>query len=272
VNVFATSRARHHQDAAVLVGHRGGRGATWPPENTLAAFARAHADGARAVELDVRTCAGGHVVVMHDADLTRMTRGRDRRAVAALTLGELGGVALGEQSASERAPSLDDLLAWARGRVALNVEAKHDVPDRRALARGIAEALARHPDVEVLLSSFDPALLVLLAALAPRTPRAWLTHEGQPLWDAPWAPLLARAPVYAVHLERTQASPHTVAALKRAGKRVGVWTVNDPNEARDLAHLGVDWLISDDVAAIAPALSRAQSQLTGTVAIDSGGG
>jgi glycerophosphoryl diester phosphodiesterase len=245
-----------HRPPPALVGHRGGRGESWPPENTIAAFARAHVDGAQAVELDVRTCAGGHVVVMHDPDLARMTEGRDRRAVAQVTLGELGNVALGAGTSRERAPTLDDLLAWARGRVALNVEAKHDVPDRRALAKSLARTLARHPAVEVLLSSFDPALLAMLAVTAPATPRAWLTHDEQRLWNAPWAHLLARAPVYAVHLQRTQASPATVAALQRAGKRVGVWTVNDPSEARDLAALGVDWLITDDVRALRPALNR----------------
>ena len=245
--VFARGRA------AVLVGHRGGRGESWPPENTLAAFARAHAAGVEAVELDVRSCAGD-VVVMHDPDLARVTGGGDRRSVARLTRGELARVAIG--ASRERVPTLDELLDWARGRLALNVEAKHDVPDRLALARRIARTLARHPEVEVLLSSFDPVLLGMLAATSPRTPRAWLTHEGQRAWEPAWAPLALRAPLDAVHLERTQASPRIVSALHRAGKRVGVWTVNDPREAVDLAALGVDWLITDDVAPLRVALSR----------------
>jgi glycerophosphoryl diester phosphodiesterase len=230
--------------AAVVVGHRGGRGESWPTENTIAAFARAHAEGAKAIELDVRTCTGNHVVVMHDVDLARVTDGSDRRVVARLTLGELGRVAMG--ASRERIPTLDDVLGWAQGRLAVNVEAKHDVPDRLALARSVARALARHPQVEVLLSSFDPTLLAMLAAATPRTPRAWLTHEGQRAWEPVWRRLAERAPIDAVHLERTQASPETIARVQRAGKRVGVWTVNDPNEARDLAALGVDWLITDD--------------------------
>ena len=231
-----------------VVGHRGGRGEGWPSENTIAAFARSHAEGAHAIELDVRTCVGGHVVVMHDVDLARMTGGRDRRALERLTLGELARVALDAQR--ERVPTLDDVLAWAEGKLAVNVEAKHDVRDRLVLARGVARVLARHPRVEVLLSSFDPTLLTMLAALAPRVPRAWLTNETQRRWEPAWAPLAMRAPIDAIHLERTQASPEAVAAYHRAGKRVGVWTVNDPSEARDLAALGVDWLITDSPAAL----------------------
>ena len=199
----------------------------------------------------MRACIGGHVVVMHDPDLARVTDGNDRRDVARLTRGELlRRVALGSGPSHERVPTLDDVLDWAQGRVAVNVEAKHDVPDRLALARSIGRALARHPQTEVLLSSFDPTLLAMLAALAPRTRRAWLTHEGQRAWEPAWGRLAARAPIHAIHLERTQASARTVAAFQRAGKRVGVWTVNDPSEARDLAALGVDWLITDAPGAI----------------------
>jgi glycerophosphoryl diester phosphodiesterase len=240
--VFSTSRA------AVIVGHRGGRGDSWPTENTIAAFARAEREGARAVELDVRTCAGNQVVVMHDIDLARVTGGNDRRTVARLTLGEIARVVMGRTR--ERVPTLDDVLDWAAGRVAVNVEAKHDVPNRLTLAQGIARVLARHPSVEVLLSSFDPTLLAMLAALAPLKPRAWLTHEGQRPWEPLWSRLAVRAPIDAVHVERTQANPDTLATLHAAGKRVGVWTVNDPSEAADLAALGVDWLITDAPGAL----------------------
>src|SRR5262252_7903099 len=68
VSVWATS--------PIVVGHRGGRGEGWPQENTLAAFERARREGARAIELDVRTCAGGNAVVFHDVTLSRATDGR----------------------------------------------------------------------------------------------------------------------------------------------------------------------------------------------------
>jgi glycerophosphoryl diester phosphodiesterase len=47
-----------------------------------------------------------------------------------------------------------------------------------------------------------------------------------------------------------------VAALHRANRLVGVWTVNDAAEARDLAALGVDWLITDSPEAIRTAIRR----------------
>jgi glycerophosphoryl diester phosphodiesterase len=230
----------------ILVGHRGGRGATWPPENTLAALERARERGAHAVEIDARLCASGEVVVAHDPTLRRMTSGADSRAVARLTLSELGLVSL--QGTPHRIPTLRAVLAWAdAGGVGVNVEIKHDVPRRRPLVRAVAAELAAFPRLPRVVSSFDPLILTLLAAYAPEVPRALLTESRQryaPLLHALSRPSL----LHALHVERTEATPPRVAAWKARGLRVGVWTVNDPDEAGSLARAGADLLISDDVA------------------------
>src|SRR2546427_1676999 len=51
-------------DRPLIIGHRGASAVA--PENTLAAFARAFADGADGIELDVRLARDGVPVVMHD--------------------------------------------------------------------------------------------------------------------------------------------------------------------------------------------------------------
>ena len=112
------------------------------------------------------------------------------------------------------------------------------------------------PTASVPISSFDPTLLAMLAVAAPRVPRAWLTHQGQERWSRGWSPLALRAPIMAVHVERTQATPRLVESFHRAGKAVGVWTVNDAAEARDLAAIGVDWIITDAPGAVLVATRR----------------
>jgi glycerophosphoryl diester phosphodiesterase len=227
---------------SLVVGHRGGRGEGWPPENTLAAFERARREGARAIELDIRTCAGGEAIVFHDETLGRMTGDRDPRRVSDVRWEELRGLDLGGGAS---VPALSETLVWARGcGVAVNVEMKHDVPGRLELAREAARA-AGASGADVLFSSFDPLLIALVAALAPSLPRALLTHESQ----ARWADALqeaARPPfVRALHVERTQIRAGAVARFRRRGLRVGVWTVNDPEEARELVRLGVASIITD---------------------------
>jgi glycerophosphoryl diester phosphodiesterase len=228
--------------APLVVGHRGGRGEGWPAENTIAAFVQAAKQGARAIELDVRTTKDGEVVVFHDADLARMTGGDDVRVVAELSWPEARGARL--RPSDDPMPTLAETLAWAvQAGVAVNVEMKHDVPDRARLARGVA-SIVRASRADVLLSSFDPTLLGFAAALAPEIPRALLTHARQRHAETLHA--IARPPAaFALHVERTQTAPRDIAAWKRRGLRVGVWTVNDPREALDLVRVGVDFVISD---------------------------
>ncbi len=251
VRVLAARGLSAWTQAPLVVGHRGGRGTGWPAENTMPAFERARAEGALAIELDVRTCAGGDVVVFHDETLERMTAGRDRRPVEDVPLEELRRIDLG---GGATVPTLASVLGWARlHAIAVNVEMKHDVPSRLALARGTLRAV-RALGADVLLSSFDPRLLGLAAALAPSVPRALLTHTGQPA-IAGAIQRAARAPfVRALHLERTQGDGIS-GALSR-GLRVGVWTVNDPDEARELVRLGVASIITDAPGLVRAALSR----------------
>src|SRR5689334_23918619 len=119
------TRFRRQDGAPPFVyGHRGVRGEA--PENTMAAFELARKYGVQGVELDVRPCRSGEVVVIHDPTLVRSTGGRDSRAVADLDLRELREADVG---AGERVPLLTEVLDWARAsKLCVNVEIKRDVP------------------------------------------------------------------------------------------------------------------------------------------------
>jgi glycerophosphoryl diester phosphodiesterase len=231
-----------------IVGHRGVR--TGPEgENTLAAFERALGDGAVAVELDVRLCATGELIVFHDPDLKRATGGADLREVRHVPYRELASMPL--FGAAQGVPLLRDVLELVRDRRAgINVEMKHDLTAAAPLVLAVAREIGRGP-FDVLVSSFDPRLLARIKVRAPRTRVALLT-TAERTWSLPLARVLARSRLlHAVHLERTQVSPELVRMLERRGVHVGVWTVNDVEEARTLSELGVDWLITDNPRALA---------------------
>jgi glycerophosphoryl diester phosphodiesterase len=102
----------------ILVGaHRGAM--CHAPENTLAAFEKAIEMGTYRVELDVRRCKGGHIVVMHDATVDRTTDGTG--PVAQKTLEELRRLRVG---GTETVPTLEETLRLAKGRCRLLVEIK----------------------------------------------------------------------------------------------------------------------------------------------------
>jgi glycerophosphoryl diester phosphodiesterase len=236
----------------LVVGHRGGRGEGWPAENTIDAFERARGFGARAIELDVRTCAGGEAIVFHDETLDRMTGGRLRQRVRNESLATLRAV---ELAGGGRIPTLGEALEWARDRdVAVNVELKHDVPNRAVLVRGALRSV-RAARADVCLSSFDPSLLAMAAALGPAVPRALLVHSDQARWERVLQEVARPPLVRALHLERTQTQPSALARYVRRGLRLGVWTVNDEGEARELVRQGVETIITDAPGAILAALN-----------------
>jgi glycerophosphoryl diester phosphodiesterase len=226
-----------------LYAHRGSRRRA--PENTLLAFRLAIAEGADGVELDVRTCASGEVVVSHDAHLGRVA---DRAAwVAKLPLARLRALDLG---GGERLPLLDeaiDLVVSAGLR--LNVEVKGDVPDRRETARLVASTLMRRQKRQrdaIVLSTFDPTVFRSLARAVDRIPLAFLfePEHGGTLQSA----FLRRAlRPDGLHPHHSLCTHESVARWKRRGVFVAPWTVNDPARARALEEMGVDAIITDDV-------------------------
>jgi glycerophosphoryl diester phosphodiesterase len=249
-----------------VVGHRGGRGKGWPAENTLPAFERALDEGADGLELDVRLARGGEPIVFHDEDLARMTGGVDVRRVGDVPWVELARATL---EGGGRVPLLEDVLAWAKHTVRVNVEIKRVgwrgrpgawLVGTLKLARAVGRVVLR-TRAEVILSSFDPSVLAALRALAPRVPRALLTEPNQsPVsahrLDRVGTHVLTRLGIDAVNLERSEATPGRLMRLRQAGLRVGVWTVNDATEAGHLASLGADWIITDVPAAVREGFAR----------------
>ena len=245
----------------MVLGHRGGRGEGWPPENSLAAFARAIDEGADGVELDVRLTADGVPIALHDPTLTRTTGGLDTRAVHRLAYADLPP--LRGLAGGERIPRLIDALAALRGRI-VNVEIKSDVapasrlgdvPDRLRLVRAAAAAVKSVPGADVVFSSFDPLVVVALAAIAPRVPRAILVGASTPR-AATALPLAMKPAVAAVHLEESLFTKLRAERLARSGLRLAAWTVNDPERAAALVALGIAWIITDVPGAIVSALAR----------------
>lgn len=229
-----------------LFAHRGANRRA--PENTLSAFRLAIEEGAAGVELDVRTCASGEVVVAHDPHLGRV--GERAAWIAMLPWERVRAVRIGE---SERVPLLDEAMDLICGAgLRLNVEVKGDVPDRRATARAVAELLAKRRASEreaIILSTFDPLVLVTLRRHARGVPLAFLfdrDHTG-PV-RAPLARRLLRPD--GLHPHHALCTNDAVARWKRRGLFVIPWTVNDPRRAEELATAGVDAIITDDVPAL----------------------
>lgn len=226
------------------IGHRGA--AARAPENTLAGFRRAAADGARWIECDVRLTADGVPVLLHDATLERTTDGSGPlAAVAWEALRERdAGAWFGSRFRGERVPSLAEaLLCCAELGLGANLELKAEDGGERELARAVAAAL-RAPAPPVLISSFSAAALREAARESPGTPRGLLL-DGAPADGADRAATLGCA---SVHAAAAALDRRSAAALRARGAALLAYTVNDPARARELFALGVAAVFTDDPA------------------------
>ena len=161
VNIFFTFVAASGQAVALVgsvaamhirpsvVAHRGVHSSR-DDENTMAAFERALEAGADMIELDVRRSGDGQLAILHD---------HAHRGVAldSCSLDEF------ESRTGLRPPLLGEVLAWAAGRIALDVELKED---------GYAEQVALPLQAfaaaggELLITSFIDGLLTRIAELS----------------------------------------------------------------------------------------------------------
>ncbi|WP_136601755.1 glycerophosphodiester phosphodiesterase [Salinigranum halophilum] len=215
-----------------LIAHRGcaARG----PENTVCAIERAlpHVD---AVEVDVRRCGSGELVVVHDATLGRLT-GLDR-PVSAVDYETLRSYAVLDSDQS--IPRLTDVVDALPADVGLNVELKE-----RGLAADVETAVADHP--EVWVSSFDATALA-----ETHLPRAFLfAGDGDGDGADDWTAGVATArdlDCVAVHpqYDLVVDTPERVADAHDAGLAVNAWTP-PPAVVPRLRRAAVDGVIVDD--------------------------
>lgn len=250
------------QEETLLLGHRGGCAVA--PENTMAAF-RQVAEQGMGFELDIRLCASGELVVLHDPTVDRTTTGTGR--VADLTLTQIqaldAGIRFHPSFAGERIPTLTEVLDAFGGQVPIDIEVKTArATDRPALADALARVLEVRPlQRHVLVSSFDSPFLVAFQARTSAYPRSLIlgrsSESGYTWYPKLWLRRFffgQEAVPDVLKLDAALLTPRRVARLKGQGYRVFAWTVNTPEQARQLQELGVNGLISDQPQGIREAL------------------
>jgi len=184
----ATPLVLHGRPKPYVMAHRGNRVAC--PENTLAAFRRAIADGADILETDLHLSADGVFVCIHDGSVDRTTDGHG--AVATMTLAELKGLSAAcgrPEFREERIPTLAELMATLPADVTLALELKSDRFLEAAVCHALASQLAQAGvRCRTAVLSFSWPRLSALHAAAPDIPTGWITLSRP--WPPPGVQLL----------------------------------------------------------------------------------
>ena len=233
-------------DSTLVIGHRGGAGAA--PENTVAAIQHGIAAGADAIEFDIHATRDGRIVVIHDDTLERTTDGTG--TVEDLTLDELWQFDAGFNFTPDLGrsfpwrgrgvgiPTLEEAVEACEGRPIIC-----EVKTPRA-GQALAAWLPGKPVRErMIVGGFD------IEAVRPAaTVARWRCASQRDLKLGIPARLTPDVAAAMVPVRRGLVRIVTRGFVRRChemGAGVHVWTVNQPDEMRQLLELGVDGLISD---------------------------
>ena len=231
----------------VSIAHRGASGSGHAPENTLAAFREAIEIGVNGVECDVHCTKDGHLVVIHDGTLARTT---DMSGIIEnMTLDEVKKADAGSwfdpQFAGERIPTLREVLELAKGKAITVIEVKpENITDKVIREIEIASAAD-----DVIVQSFHPDVVKDAQKLNPNIPRALLIG-GKKAVKKPSAILkliqnTAEVGAGALNLSSKVITSPLVEESRRRGISVWAWTVDDEEEMRRVAVIGVDAITSN---------------------------
>ncbi len=218
------------------------------PENTMAAFRLAEAHGADGIELDVRMCRSGELVVIHDARLNRTTDGRGY--VRTKTLEQLRKLDAGsyfhKNFVNEPLPTLDEVLRWSHGRMRVNIEIKSMARAAVGVEAAVVNMLHRRRMANhCLISSFNPLVLRRITRLDKRIATALLIDRRLYVRRSE-LPLSRLSGVTGLNIHVALASERFIQKCKSAGLRVMVWGASKREELERLAQLEVDGIITDE--------------------------
>lgn len=211
----------------LLLGHRGARARKSIPENSVASFDQAMADGCDGFEFDVRLTADRVAVICHDPEIQGIE-------IARASAQQVPGLA-----------HLEDVLARYQERAFLDIELKVSGVE------SIVVALLRKypPRRGLVVSSFLPEVLHTVRTEDSTIPlglicetRSELTHWNQ-------------AGVEYVIPHQNLADRALMMQVKGAGRKILVWTVNAPAAMRHFAELGVEGIVSDETSLLHRTLS-----------------
>lgn len=245
--LFLPRKERPIFNGKLILGHRGDR--SHAAENTMTSLERAMEHGADGVEFDVFLSSDEIPVIIHDETLERTTDGRgyvwDRTAQE---LGKLNAAILMPQQNIEGVPTLEQALAsFPRGSI-INIEAKSGgrFSSHLLVDKIIALSKVHEHRLKIIISSFDGEIVERVRATSPSSRIGFLISDRDEHWPTSLRHFRKTAPD-ALHIPPNFATTELLWLAKRARISVLVWTINNPELARDLFSKGVVGIFTDRV-------------------------
>jgi glycerophosphoryl diester phosphodiesterase len=234
----------------LIIAHRGA--SNLAPENSLKAFRKAIELGADYIEFDIHKSKDGKIIIMHDANIFRMT-GKSG-IIKNMTFEELKNLEVGD---GEKIPTLFMLIKLAKGKIALNCEIKV-----KGLEEKLVEILQENDIIEsTLISSFKTGILLKIQKLEPQLRLAvlrpsrmqWITSLISPKRMITTA---TKNRFYAVNPRCFFVNNKFVERAHNHNLKVFPWTIDSEKKMKKLVKIGVDGIITNNILKIKTILNQ----------------
>jgi glycerophosphoryl diester phosphodiesterase len=232
----------------IVAGHRGSPAKS--PENTISSFLKASEDGADAVELDIRLTLDREAVVIHDERLERTTNGTG--LVRNHTVPELKQFSAGswfsDEYTDEKIPTLIEVIGVLPPNIGVNIEIKSGLLGKRRYE--IVDSCLKiiydhHLEKRVLLSSFSLNLLKRIRQTDAAVPIGILSLPGARTLNRSIKKIAELGADYLI-TGNLKISRTIVDGLHAQNVRIGMYTVNRPEDIENSVQNGIDLIITDE--------------------------
>jgi len=218
------------------IAHRGAK--AYEPENTLQAFQKALDLNSDGIELDVHLSADGHIIVMHDETIDKMTNGKGD--INTYTLAELKSFLIADKL---QIPTLNEVFDLVDKKCFINVELKNADTSKNVISlieKYIAEKSWNYE--HFIISSFDWNALKEVHNLNPNIPIGVLTEEDLETALAFAESIKAKA----IHPDFHLLNSENTKEIQEKGFLVFPWTVNSVEDIQKVKSYNVNGIISDN--------------------------
>ncbi len=226
-----------------IFAHRGFSGKY--PENTMLAFKKAVEIGVDGIELDIHLTKDNVLVIIHDEDIKRTCDGEG--LVRDFTYDELKKF---DASAGYRGvygfngiPTLKEYFELVKDTpVITNIELKTGIFEYPTIEKRVIDMISQYGlEDKIILSSFNHYTILRCQEIAPDIKRGFLSESWLINYGA-YTKANGAQCCHPIHFFLTE---DTVEEMHDAGCEINTWTVNEYDDIKRLAALGVDSLIGN---------------------------
>jgi len=222
-----------------VTAHRGSSFNT--PGNSISSILKAVSEGSDYIEFDVQLTKDRKIILFHDANPSKYIN--NTTSIYKLNYSDLSGVDLGkgftEQYLGEKVPTLEEIFAILKDYpfIGMNIEIKNYSKDI-SIVKNIFDLINIYElKNHIYFSSTDYEVLKEIKSLSPNTKTGLILmlFFGN----------IINSEVDFFSLSSVLVNQDLVNKIKKVGKDIHVWTVNDEKDMGYFIDLGVDNIITD---------------------------